>query len=55
MSDSSDNDGSGCMFIIGAIIAGIAIGHLYSEAYGGLVIGMSFMVVGAISVRVRRK
>jgi hypothetical protein len=45
-----DDSGSGCLFVLGVIIAGLAIGHLYSEAYGWLLIGITFMIGGFVSL-----
>jgi len=54
MSNSKDdNDGSGCLFIVGAVIAGLSVGELSQAVYGWLVIGVSLMIIGAISVRGR--
>lgn len=46
------NGGPGCLFFFGAIILGVAVGHLYEAASGWLVVGVVFVlwaILGTLS------
>jgi hypothetical protein len=51
MGDRADG---GCMLVIGIIIAGISVEHIWSAAYGWLVIGASFAGLGLMCALGRR-
>lgn len=44
------SDNGGCMLVIGIVIIAIAVGNIWSAAYGWLVLGASFVVLGLVCV-----
>jgi hypothetical protein len=49
-SKEDDNNGAGCLIILGIIITSISIAAIFSvQAYGWLFLGVSFVTLGILS------
>lgn len=44
---STEDDGSGCALLLGIVIVALAIGEIWSAAYGWLFIGASLLALVA--------